>query len=67
MKNSKKNVFIDRSVVSVNLILKEIEKYKVLSQEDEYDLWEQMREGKSIARTQLIKSNLRFVMSRAIK
>jgi RNA polymerase sigma factor (sigma-70 family) len=67
MKNSKKNVFIDRSVVSVNLILKEIEKYKVLSQEDEYDLWEQMRAGKSIARTQLIKSNLRFVMSRAIK
>ncbi len=67
MKNSKKNVFIDRSVVSVKLILKEIEKYKVLSQEDEYDLWEQMKEGKSIARTQLIKSNLRFVMSRAIK
>ena len=67
MKNSKKNVFIDRNVMSVNLILKEIEKYKVLSQEDEYDLWEQMRAGKSIARTQLINSNLRFVMSRAIK
>ena len=67
MKKHKSVVFIDRSVVSVNLILKEIEKYKVLSQEDEYDLWEQMRAGKSIARTQLIKSNLRFVMSRAIK
>ena len=66
MKNSKKNVFIDRSVVSVKLILKEIEKYKVLSQEDEYKLWEQMRAGKSIARTQLINSNLGFVMSRAI-
>ena len=67
MKKHKSVVFIDRSVMSVNLLLKEIEKYKVLSQEDEYDLWEQMRAGKSIARTQLIKSNLRFVMSRAIK
>ena len=67
MKEHKSVVFIDRSVTSVNLLLKEIEKYKVLSQEEEYNLWEQMREGKSIARKQLINSNLRFVMSRALK
>ena len=67
MKKHKSVVFIDRSVMSVNLLLKEIEKYKVLSQEEEYNLWEQMREGKSIARKQLINSNLRFVMSRALK
>ena len=66
MKSHKSVVFIDRSVMSVNLLLKEIEKYKVLSQEEEYNLWKQMREGKSIARKQLINSNLRFVMSRAI-
>ena len=66
MKKHKPVVFIDRSVMSVNLLLKEIEKYKVLSQEEEYNLWEQMREGKSNARKQLINSNLRFVMSRAI-
>ena len=67
MKNSKKNVFIDRSIMSVNLILKEIKKYEVLSQEDENKLLDQIKKGKSIARTQLINSNLRFVMSRAIK
>lgn len=66
MKKHKSVVFIDRSVMSVNLLFKEIEKYNVLSPKEEYNLWEQMREGKSIARTQLINSNLRFVMSRAI-
>ena len=67
MKNGKKNVFIDRSVMSVNLIMKEIKKYEVLSQEEESDLCKQMKEGNSVARKQLINSNLRFVMSRAIK
>ena len=66
MKNHKSVFFIDRSVMSVNLLLKEIERYKVLSQEEEYSLWKQMREGKGIARTQLINSNLRFVLDRAI-
>ena len=66
MKSHKSVVFIDRSVMSVNLLLKEIEKCKVLSQEEECNLWKQMREGKSAARKQLINSNLRFVMSRAI-
>jgi len=67
MKKHKSVVFIDRSVVSVNLILKEVERYKVLSEEEEYRLCKQMREGKGIARTQLINSNLRFVLGRAIK
>lgn len=67
MKNGKKNVFIDRSIESVKLILKEVKKSTVLSPEEESDLWKQMREGNSIARKQLINSNLRLVMSRAIK
>lgn len=67
MKKHKSVVFIDRSVVSVNLIMKEVERYKVLSEEEEYSLWKQMRDGKGIARTQLINSNLRFVLGRAIK
>ena len=66
MKKHKSVVFIDRSVVSVNLILKEVERYKVLSEEEECRLCKQMREGKGIARTQLINSNLRFVLDRAI-
>ena len=67
MKNGKKNVFIDHSIESVKLILKEVKKSTVLSPEEESDLWNQMREGNSIARKQLINSNLRLVMSRAIK
>ena len=67
MKNSKNNVFIDRSIESVNLILKEVEKSTVLNPEEEDKLWKQMREGSSIARNRLINSNLRFVLSRVTK
>jgi DNA-directed RNA polymerase sigma subunit (sigma70/sigma32) len=67
MKNSKKNVFIDRSIESVNLILKEVEKSTVLNPEEEDKLWKQMREGSSIARNRLINCNLRFVLSRVTK
>ena len=66
MKKHKSVVLIDRSILSVNLIMKEIGKYIVLSQEEEYNLWEQMKNGNNTARQQLINSNLRFVMSRAI-
>ena len=67
MKNSKNIVFIDRSIESVKLILEEIKKYDILNPEEEHKLWKQMREGNSIARNRLINSNLRFVMSRALK
>ena len=67
MKNSKNVVFIDRSIESVNLILKEVEKSTVLNPEEEDKLWKQMREGSSVARNKLINSNLRFVLSRVTK
>ena len=65
MKNHKSVVFTDRSVMSVDLLLKDIKMYPILSQEEEYTLWEKMREGSNNARQQLINSNLRFVFSRA--
>ena len=65
MKNHKSVVFTDRSVMSVDLLLKDIKKYPILSQEEEYALWEQMREGSERARNKLINSNLRYVFSRA--
>ena len=67
MKNSKNIVFIDRSIESVKLILEEIKMYGILNPEEEHKLWKQIREGNSIARNRLINSNLRFVMSRALK
>ena len=67
MKNSKNIVFIDRSIESVKLILEEIKMYDILNPEEEHKLWKQIREGNSIARNRLINSNLRFVMSRALK
>lgn len=65
MKNHKSVVFTDRSVMSVDLLLKDIRKYPILSQEEEYALWEQMRDGSERARNKLINSNLRYVFSRA--
>lgn len=65
MKNHKSVVFTDRSVMSVDLLLKDIDRYPILSQEEEFALWEKMREGSNNARQQLINSNLRFVFSRA--
>ena len=67
MKYSKNIVFIDRSIESVKLILEEIKMYDILNPEEEHKLWKQIREGNSIARNRLINSNLRFVMSRALK
>ncbi len=67
MKN-KTIIFTDRSVKSVDLLLKEISKYPVLSNaEEEYALWERMQKGSRAAREQLINSNMRFVVSMAKK
>ena len=65
MKNHKSVVFTDRSVMSVDLLLKDIKKYPILSQEEEYDLWVEMRKGCNSARRKLINSNLRYVFHRA--
>lgn len=67
MKNSKTVIFTDRSVKSVDLLLKDINKYSVLSNEEEYDLWERMQKGCSTAREKLINSNMRFVVTMAKK
>lgn len=67
MKNYKNNIFTDRSVKSVDLYLKDINKYSVLSNEEEYDLWERMQKGSRAAREQLIKGNTHFVVTMAKK
>ena len=67
MRIVKRVIFTDRSVLSVDLFLKDIKKYPVLSAEEEYDLWEQMQKGSSAAREQLINCNMRFVVTVAKK
>jgi RNA polymerase sigma factor (sigma-70 family) len=67
MKIVKRVIFTDRSVLSVDLFLKDIRKYPVLSAEEEYDLWKRMQKGSSAAREQLINCNMRFVVTLAKK
>ena len=64
---SKKDIFTDRSVRSVNLLLKEIKKYPLLSKEEECSLWERMQNGSKSAREKLICCNLRYVVTMAKK
>lgn len=58
-----KQSITDRSTESVRLYLKEISKYKVLTPEEELELATKMYNGDDEAKDQLIKSNLRFVVS----
>lgn len=51
----------------MNCFLKEINRYKLLTTEEEYDLWKRMKEGSLDARDQLICSNLRFAVTIAKK
>jgi RNA polymerase primary sigma factor len=51
----------DRS--SLDLYLKEIQRYPLLSRKEENDLARRTREGDQLAREKLIRSNLRFVVS----
>ena len=67
MKNSKRVIFTDRSVLSVNLLLKDIKKFPLLTADDEYDLCQRMQKGSRSAREQLINCNMRFVVSIAKK
>ena len=64
---NKKVIFIDRSIKSVDLFLKSISKYPILSQEEEYSLWERMQKGCEAARDRLINCNLRYVVTMAKK
>ena len=67
MRNSKRVIFTDRSVLSVNLLLKDIKKFPLLTADDEYDLCQRMQKGSRSAREQLINCNMRFVVSIAKK
>ena len=67
MRNSKRVIFTDRSVLSVDLLLKDIKKFPLLTADDEYDLCQRMQKGSRSAREQLINCNMRFVVSIAKK
>lgn len=63
----KKVIFTDRSVKSVDALLKVISKFPILSNEEMYDLWERMQKGSRVARERLINCNLRYVVTMAKK
>ena len=65
MNNHKNIVFLDRSAESMDILMKDIRRYKVLTDEEEKTLLQRMSQGDKKARKQLINSNLRFVLSRA--
>lgn len=65
--NGKNISFIDRSNSSVDMFLRNIRKSHPLSTSEEYDLWCKMRQGDERARTKLISSNLRYVVTIAKK
>lgn len=65
MNNHKNIVFLDRSAQSMDILLKDIRRYEVLTAEKEKALLQRMSQGDKKARKQLINSNLRFVLSRA--
>lgn len=58
-----KQSITDQSTESVRIHLKEISKYKVLTPEEEANLAMKMVQGDIKARDELIKSNMRFVVS----
>jgi RNA polymerase primary sigma factor len=60
-----KQSITDRSTESVDIYLKEISKFKILTPEEEFELATKMYQGDDQAKDKLIKSNLRFVISLA--
>ena len=64
---SKQVIFTDRSVKSVDALLKVISKFPILSNDEERDLWERMQQGSRAARERLINCNLRYVVTMAKK
>ena len=65
MKKEKKVRITDRSAKGVDMLLKEIRRINLLSKEEEYELWQKMKEGDMTARVKLIKANMRYVVKRA--
>lgn len=65
MNNHTNIVFLDRSSKSMDILMKDIRRYEVLTAEEEKTLFQRMGQGDKAARKQLINSNLRFVLSRA--
>ena len=65
MKKEKKVRITDRSAKGVDVLLKEIRRINLLSKEEEYELWQKMKEGDMTARAKLIKANMRYVVKRA--
>lgn len=63
--SNKTVIFTDRSVKSVDLLLKDISKYPILSNDEEYSLWERMQQGSKAARERLINCNMRYVVTMA--
>lgn len=53
----------DRSSISVDLYLKDISKYPLLTESEENELIKQILDGDEKAKEKLIQSNLRFVVS----
>lgn len=53
----------DRSSISVNLYLKDISKYPLLTDEEESELISKIKNGDKKAKEKLITSNLRFIIS----
>ena len=64
MKNQKNIVFTDRSA-NINILLKDIRKYKVLTSDEEKEALERLAKSDKRARELLINSNLRWVFSKA--
>lgn len=55
----------DRSSKGVDLLLKEISKYPILSPDEEFELWIQWKKGNQRAHDKLIKSNMLYVVTKA--
>ena len=65
MNNSNNTMFIDRSNYCINILLEDVKKYDVLTDEQERELCERMKMGNKSARDKLINSNLRYVIHKA--
>lgn len=64
-KKEKKVRITDRSSTGVGMLLKEIRGAKPLTKDQEFDLWEQIKNGDNKARTKLIEHNMAYVVKRA--
>lgn len=68
MKMNGKNISLtDLSDSSADMFLRNIQKSKRLTTQEEYEVWCQMRQGSEKARNQLINANLRWVVTIAKK